>query len=160
MWLKSGFDVGGRRDRLRIYFTRPLGDVHGVNQSGHRHLAETRIAEVIGTVGKHAFLDFGEQVDIRRGVQFYAFEIGSAGFLDADQLRQRDPARAGQRRGVQRVAAPVDPHRFTPLGLVLVEVFLGNQAFVLLHLRDQQVGGFAVVELFGALIGDALQRLG
>lgn len=115
--------------------------------------------EVVGAVGEHAFLDLRQQVDVARGVQLDALEVGGTVFLDAQQLGQGDPAGAWQRRGIERVALPVDAHRFAPPDLVVGEVLVGDQSLVLLHLCHQQVGGMAFVELVRALVGDTLQGL-
>ena len=151
--------LGGVGDGGRVDLLRALGQVVLGDQLRHRHLGKRRVAQVVGTVGEHTLLDFRKQVDVACRVQLDTLEVGCAVFLDAQQLRQRDAARAGQRRGVDHVATPFDAHRLTPHGLVVLEVFLADQALVGLHLRHQQVGGLALVELAHTLVGNALQGL-
>ncbi|MNN17130.1 hypothetical protein D3C81_1303030 [compost metagenome] len=98
-------------------------------------------------------------MDIARGVQINAFEISSAVFLDAQQLRQCHTTRAWQRCGIDHIATPLDAHRLAPYRFVILEVVFADQALVSLHLRHQQIGCLALVELADALVGDALQGL-
>ncbi len=90
----------------------------------------------------------------------HPFEVRRAVFLDAQQLGQGHTARAWRWRGVDNVATPAHGHRLTPYGLVVLQVFFGDQALVGLHLRHQQVGGLALVELAHALVSDTFQCLG
>ena len=50
-------------------------EVSRVDQPRGRHLEEIRIGEILGAVGENAFLDFGEKVDVLRGVQRNVFEL-------------------------------------------------------------------------------------
>ncbi len=99
-------------------------------------------------------------MDVARRVQLDTLEVGGTALLDADQLGQGDAAGTGQRRGVQAVATPVDAHRLTPFDAIVGQVLLGDQPAIALHLRDQQCGGLAFVEVVRTLVGDAFQRLG
>ncbi len=150
----------GFGDGRGIDLGRTLLQVLGRCQLRDRHVGIVRVAEVVGAVGKDAFLDLDQQVDVACRVQLDALEVGGALLLHADQLCQGNAAGAGQWRCVEAVALPVDTHRLAPFDAVVGQVRLGDQPVVTLHLRNQQVGGLAFVEIIRPLVGDALQRLG
>ena len=157
---EARLDLVGLGDGLRVDLGCALGQVILGHQLVHRHLGEGRVAQVVGAVGEHPLLDLGQQVDVLRRVMRHPFEVGRAVFLDAQQLGQRHTAGARWRRGIHHIATPAHGHRFTPYRLVILKVVFGNQAFVSLHLRHQQIGGLALIELAHALVGYTLQGLG
>ncbi len=159
-WLEARAHLLGLGDGRWIDLGRALLQVIRRCQLRDRYVGVVRVTQVVGTVGKHALFDLRQQVDVTRRIQLDTLEVGGALLLHPDQLRQSDAAGAGQRRGIEAVALPVDTHRLAPFDAVGGQVLLADQPVVTLHLGHQQVCGLAFVEIIRPLVGDALQGLG
>ena len=148
------------RNGLGIHFGGAFLQIRIAGEFFHRGFGVVGVAQIIGTVGKHALFNFGYQVHVLGRIEWYTFEIVGAVFFHRQQLAQGNAARAGQWCGVYHIVTPFKAHRFAPFDLVFVQIFGADQAAIALHLSHQQFGRFAAVKFICAILRDAAQGFG
>ena len=157
---ESRLDRGQLRDGIASDFRRTASRIGVIGQLRHRHLDEIGIAEILGAIGKDAFLDLGNQMHIARRVVRNPGKICSERIFHAQQLHECDAARTRRRRRHDGVVAPANAQWLAPYGSVGRKVAVGDQAAAALHLGNDEIGRATRVEASRAVSGDPLQHAG
>ena len=119
---------------------------------------EVGVAEMERAVGEGAAHRFGHDMEVLRGTETGVGEF--VALQDVQHFDQRDAAGTRGRHRDDLVAAVLAADGLAHLRFVRREVFVGDEAVVGFHLRDQQVGRAAGVEAGGAVLQDPLQGVG